>query len=163
MGAVYNPPQEQIQFLQDYDLQYVDLNLGSDEFAEGEIVGEDQNGNALKLSVGTTITHPKICHTGSDRQDVKESGKITTVRGKGRIKTRVYAASQTWTADGEVVVKSDGAGSGLGKGVFFPLASGDVANGDYLAMGRVVTPPGTDGEWLVIDLYADPRPVTKSE
>lgn len=163
MGAVYNPPQEQIQFLQDYDLQHVDLALGSDDFVEGEIVGEDQNGNAVKLSVGTTITHPKICRTGTDRQDVKESGKITTARGKGRIKTRVYAASQTWPADGEIVVKSDGAGAGLGKGNLYPLASGDVAAADYLALGRVVTPPSTDGDWLVLDLYADPKLVTKAE
>lgn len=166
MGVVFQPPISQLECMQDYDLQYIDLNHGGAAFITGEIVGEDAAGNAVKLANGTTIVRPKINLLSTERNDVKESGKITAARGQARWKTRVYAPSQGWAAGDEVLVSTDGASSGLGKGNLFSsskaAASGGLAAATYFSLGQVVTPPAQDGEWLVFDHYADPKAYVKA-
>jgi hypothetical protein len=160
MGVVYNPPQDQLNFLQHEELHWEDLTIpAGEEFQEGEVVGKDANGNAIKLTNGTAVNFPALVAVGTGRHDSLESGKITVARGKNTVQTRVYLAGQTWTFGEEVVVVSDGANAGEGKGTLAPLSG--VAAGTYKVIGEVVTPPAADGDWLVFEQLSDIRTVTK--
>ena len=155
MGVVYNYKSDEpkIQVLHRLSVLHVDLKVPDNtEFEEGEWVGEDANGNAVKFTNGTTVASPKMVLTGTDRNDVKEGGVITAIYGKYRLKTKVYASGQGFAAKDKVCVLSDGSQAGTGKGV---LAKVPGTAGTYLVVGEVVTPPTTDGDWMTVDIFAD--------
>ena len=154
MGVVYSPPSQNLDILHIEDVQYIDLVFGTnDSFVEGEWAGEDADGNAVKIA-DLTFLRPTLVLTGTNRNDVKESGKITTGRGKFRAKSKIYSTGKTWTTGSKIAVISEG-----GKGVLAPVPA---AAGTYKVVGEVITGPAQDGDFLLFDRYADDKEVTVS-